>query len=215
MANQHTSNNTYVFIFLLFLFLLPNTWLKACNTEENPLLQEQSVCACAIIVNEKDVTDTLIFQLEVDMIVSLLRKSEYIRKMSKSNILESLDNLTPFTIEEKTFREIKENDWGIHPSAYLDSIYSVDGINGIIADCFFPVDSVMYLKNDLNKDNNPIFWTDYLWEKHPGDHCFNDKSYIVYLLQKHHIYTGYDNFINIRLLSNVNIVMDSVKYEPR
>lgn len=217
MANQHIKNyNPHWVYILLVLLLYPNILVIACSKDDTPLFQEQRALVCAIIVNEKQTTDTLVFQLETDMMVGLLQKSENIRKMSTNEIWKSLDNMEPFVIDENTFLEIKAHDWAVRPSAYLDSIYNADSILGVLTECFFPVDGGLYMKCELNKDEAPIIWTDYHWAKHPGDHDFYAEiSYVVYLLQKHHIYTEYDNFLNIRLLSNINIAIDPIIFERR
>lgn len=216
MENLPTSRNQHweYLILLLFLFLVVPIIFGA--NDETVLFQNQSVCACAIVINEKEPTDTLIFQLEVDMLISLLCETESIRKMPTKEILESLDNLTPFIICEETFEEIKKQDWGLQPSSRLDSIYGADGINGVITDCFFSVDDVLYQKQLFNKEEHPVIWTDFIWEMRSGDHYFYaDRNYVIFLLQKHHLYVKYDVFLNTILLSNVDLVVDTIEYELR
>lgn len=216
MVNLRTNNNSHLGCHLLLLFQFLILPIVSCPIGDNPLFQGHSVRACAIVINEKDTTDSLVFQLEIDMIISILYESENIRMMSERELLESIDNMNPFIIDEEIFLKLKSRDWAVHPSAYLDSIYGAAGINGVIAECFFPVDGVLYMKNRINKDGHPVVWTDYCWEMHPGDYDFYaDANYIIFLLQKHHLYTRYTSFINTQLLSTIDVVVAPTEFELR
>jgi len=200
------------YLFLLFVPLMANT-----VEEVKPLfLQETSSIICAVVINERDTSDTLIFELEADMVLSLLYESGNVRQMDEIEVWYRLENLEPFTIAENIFQNIKEHGWSIQPSARLDSIYSIDGITGVIEECFYTVDGYLYMKSLMNKNNAPIVWMDFCWDKLPGDHTFYaDCGYIVYLLQKHHLYTCYTTFLNIKIFSNINISIPSIEYESR
>lgn len=214
MVHLHTNHNLHFLGCLWLLLLFPTLPVMADTTKE---ILDQFTLACAIVINEKEPTDTLIFQLEAGMVISVLCESENNRKMSEEEMFESLDNLKPFVVDENTFLKLKNSSsWIVKPSSYLDSIYSVDGINGVIEECFFPVEGILYMKYQLNKEGLPVVWTDFIWEKYPGDYYFNvDDKYIIFLLQKHHLYTKYTPFINIILISNVDVVVVPINYELR